>query len=245
MTKPYKSTYFSKTSVKGSRAFAYYLSDYIFDELAVEEVEFDDIRVGDVLELYDEDVYGVVVDVDDTYDEITYVTVNTKGKVSWDETIDIEDLEADKDTAYSRYLTTEKKLSNGKSVTTANVKALLNTVKTKDAYQDGAAWDMSLSYTTELFGKCKGDKAFAAKVSDEVFDDLDDEKLDDVSDVRAGDVVYLWQEEIYAVVTDVYTRNNKAYFRYACADDGDIVWDISMLVSELKDGKDEVYTRYP
>ena len=252
MDKKYKSTYFSKTSVDGSRAFAYYLSDYIFDELKVEEVDIDEVRVGDVLELYDEDIYGVVVDVDEDYDEITYVTVKTagsKGKVSWEETIDMDDLEDGKDAVYSRYLTTEEKLSNGKSVTIGNVKTLLNTIKAKDGYETGDIWDMDEDYVTELFGRCSGDKAFAAKVSDLVFGDLDENELDDVSDVRPGDVLYLWGDEYehYIIVTDVYSSSGRNYIRYAYADpeDGKIRWNVSMRISDLDEEYDEGYTRYP
>ena len=250
MTKKYNFDSFDESRVTGSRAFAYYLSDYIFDELEVEEIDFEDIRVGDVLELSDEDIFGVVVDVDERNNEITYVaakTVGSKGKVSWDETIDMDDLEDGEDVVYSRYLTSEEKLSNGKSVTANNIKALLNTIKTKDAYKAGATWNMNTNYNTKLFGRCSKDQAFAAMVSDEVFGDLDDEELDEVSNIRVGDVVLLYGDEIYAVVTDVYSSSSTKKFDYAYADpdDGKIYWGETMKVSELKDGDDEVYTRYP
>ena len=246
MNESYKFPAFSKRSISGEQAFAYYLSDYIFGDLEVNEVYVEDIRVGDVLVLSDEASYGVVVDVDESYDEITYVSVNSKGKVSWEYVIDMEDLDDSEDIIYSRYLTTDERLTNGKSVTEANVRVLLESVSEKSAYKAGGTWDMDIVYNTEVFGRAYGSEAFAAMVSDEVFGDLDVWELKYVENLRVGDIIYLWDYDVYAVVSDVYTRNSKDYFRYSYADDdGEIMWDVLMEVGDLRDGKDEVYTRYP
>ncbi len=245
----YRSPEFSKISVTGVRAFVYYLSDYVFGDLEVNVVDVDEVRVGDVLVLDEEDAYfySVVVDVDEQYEQLTCVSINDMGKVNWDYTIDMDDLDNTKDTVYSRYIVDEERLTSGKSITAANIQKILETVSQSDSYKESAKWDMETVYSTEAAGRCKGGQAFAAAVSDHVFGKLKSRDVKSVSDIRVGDMAYLWDDDIYVIVTDIYTNTSgKSYFRYAYAeDDGTIRWDNSMRISQLADEYDEVYTRYP
>lgn len=255
MDKTYKSTAFYKNNVKGSRAFAYYVSDYVFgEEIEAVEMDFEEIRAGDVVYLEDYDDYNgyvVATYVDD--DEFEYVCVTSAGRVRWDlDPIKIEDL-TDDDAVYSRYDDVdededededdEPTLSNGKEITAKNVKNLLADFK-DEAYDDGDKWDMSASkkYSAFSTSKVKGSRAFAYEVSEYVFEDLEVEQLDDFEDVRVGDVVYIYESEKYYVVvsidkkelTCVGTKDNK----------GTVDWDIVIDLDDLKD-EDEIHTRYP
>lgn len=100
METSYRSSAFSSKSVTGEQAFAYYVSDTVFGDLDVSATRLSKLRVGDVIYLYDEDRYGVVVDVG--IDEITYAGVSSTGRVSWSYTFAIDDFDSN-DEFYTRY----------------------------------------------------------------------------------------------------------------------------------------------
>ena len=247
--KTYKSTYFYKNTVSGDRAFAYYLSDFIFDDLEVEEVDdFDDLRVGDVIYWDDYEEYIVVTNI--SGDTIDYIGVWNEA-VYTDE-LDVDDLDS-ADEAYTRYpsassssgsssgnaTTADGELANGKSATAANVKSLISKFKT-DEYDDGDTFKKT--YRSSAFNSraVEGNEAFAYYLSDYIFGDLEVVEIEDFDDLRVGDVVFLFSYDEYVVVTKI---------------DGDIVDYISvwngevyeddMDVDYLSEGLDIGYTRYP
>ena len=233
--KSYKSGQFTSKTVSGSRAFAYYLSDYIFGELEVEDVDdFDDLRVGDVIYWDDYEEYIVVTGIDG--DDISYVGVEAK-KVYADE-LDVDDLDED-DFAQTRYpQDAEDTLSNGKSVTDSNVEDLMETFF-DDEYGDGEEWNYS--YKSDNFGgeRAYRDEAYAYYLSDYIFGDLDVEGVDDFDDLRVGDVLYLDGSEEYVVVTAV-DGDDISYVGVANKE----VYTDELDVDEL-DKDDFAYTRYP
>lgn len=97
-----KTSYTSEIFGKGTKgnAFIYMLSDQMFGELEAKKIKADELKAGDVVYLNREKAYVLVTEVSE--DEFTYVSCSNKGKVSWDNTWEIEDL-TQKDIIYSRY----------------------------------------------------------------------------------------------------------------------------------------------
>ena len=71
------------------------------EEYYGDEVDLDEIRVGDVIYLYDEELYVVVTEVDTRNEEISYVYTNTSGKVR-SSRVEFDDLDY-YDVLYTRY----------------------------------------------------------------------------------------------------------------------------------------------
>lgn len=249
----YKTDSFSTTSktYSGDQAFAYYLSDYIFDDLEAEEVDdFDDLRIGDVLCVYQDrkDNYVVVTDI--SGDTIYCIGVDEYDEVS-EYTLDVDDLDYKTDSAYTRYPTdsdddddddddNDGLLSNGKSVTTSNVRDLIDEFL-DDEYEVGDEWDKT-SYTSDVFGKGTDEEGFAYYLSDYIFDDDDDldyDEVDDFTDLRPGDVIY--SDELYAGWYGVVTRISSSTITYLGVDDDDEIYQTTISLSKL----DKAYTRYP
>jgi len=248
-TKTHKSIPFYKNSVGGDRAFAYYLSDYIFGDLEVEEVDdFDDLRVGDVIYWDDYEEYIVVTDI--SGDTIDYIGV-------WSEEVYTDDLDVDdldnSDVAYTRYpssssssssgssgtTTVEGELANGKDATAANVKALISKFKT-DEYDKGESFKKT--YRSAAFNNrvVEGNQAFAYYLSDYIFGDLEVGELDDFDDLRVGDVVYLESYDEYVVVTKI-DGDDVDYISVW----GGEVYEDDMDIDYLSEGLDIGYSRYP
>ena len=97
-----KTSYTSEIFGKGTKgnAFIYMLSDQMFGGLEAKKIKADELKAGDVVYLNREKAYVLVTEVSE--DEFTYVSCSNKGKVSWDNTWEIEDL-TQKDIIYSRY----------------------------------------------------------------------------------------------------------------------------------------------
>lgn len=235
----YKSSHFSSKKVSGSRAFAYYFSDYVFGDLDVEDVDdLDDLRVGDVLYLDDSEEYVVVTDVGRS--SFDYVGVYRE-KVYTD-SMKFSALDKD-DSAFTRYPEDADKdedetLSNGKAVTDANVEDLVEKFFAKE-YEEGDTWKESYKSSVFTSKAVTGSRAFAYYFSDYVFGDLDVEDVDDLDDLRVGDVLYLDDSEEYVVVTGV----SRSSFDYAGVYKEKVYTD-SMKFSAL--GKDDyALTRYP
>ena len=235
----YKSDVLGSGRVYESEAFAYYFSDYIFEELEAEDVkDFDDLRVGDIIYLDDSEEYVVVTGIDG--DTIDYAGVYQE-KIYTDN-LDVDDLTS-KDKAYTRYPEAkdeeeEGTLSNGKAVTQANVEKLVEKFDDEE-YTEDDEWDSS--HKSAAFGSKRvyDSQAFAYYFSDYIFGDLKAKEVENFDDLKVGDVIYWDDFEEYIVVTAV---------------DGDTVdytgvYNKKIYVDELDvddlDSKDSAWTRYP
>ncbi len=254
----YKSSVFSNSTVYDDRAFAYLLSDYIFDDRDVEsydgdELDIDEIRPGDVIELYDEELYVVVTDVDTRNDEISYLYTTSSGKVREDY-IDFNDLDW-YDTIYTRYEgessgsnRNDDTLSNGKDVTTRNVQNLIDEFL-EDEYDVGdTCSECEDGYkSTEFYrNTVYDDRAFAYYMSDYIFGDLAVEEITGdkvlIDDVRIGDVIYLDDDECYGVVIAVEEDDDYVEYLYTSSS-GRVRSDTTDPYD--MDENDALYTRYP
>jgi len=245
-----KKGYSYKSSVLGrggdeNESFAYYVSDEIFGGLSSTKLtgsKVSKMKVGDVVYRYDEEDYVVVTSVNTSKDTYEYVYVNTSGKIRWDRSADMNK----DDTVYTRYPDGSKSsgddtLSNGKTATAKNVRALLSDVR--DDYDDDFRIEKGYTYKSSVLGRASNEnKAFAYYVSDEIFGDLSSTELtgNKVYNMQVGDVVYRYDEEDYVVVTSVDTDKSK--YEYVFVDENRYVsWDNSAKM----DKDDTVYTRYP
>lgn len=238
----YKSTAFGHRNKKsGSEAFACYLSDYIFEDLDVEDVDdFDDLRAGDVIELYDEEEWVIVTKV--SGDTIYYLGVDSDDEV-YEDSLDVDYLNGE-DYAYTRYPVEDNQddgeLSNGKSTTESNVKDLIDDFL-YEKYSEGDKWEAT--YKSTAFGhksRKGGSEGFVCYLSDYVFGNLEVEDVDDFDDLRAGDVIELYDEEKWVIVTKVSGDT----VDYLSINSSSKVRGGEMDVDEL-DSDDYAYTRYP
>lgn len=213
-------------SAKGDEAFAYTISDEIFDELDYESVKYaEDLRVGDVI--YDSwnELWGVVVDVDTKNEVCTYGSIDSKDRIAWDFEADFDDL----DEMYTRYpssssSSSDDELTNGKSITESNVEKYLSEFEDDRDYGDGKEWD-------------DDDEDFAWSLSDEIFGDVDYTKHSKTSKLKIGDIVEL-DDGSYGVVIGI----SKSDFDYVgLYSDGEICWDFYADFDDI----DYIYTRYP
>ena len=112
------------------KAFTYFLSDKIFDDLEDSSVrEAEDLRVGDLI--YDdyEEKYGLVLSVDTRNETVDYATVDDDNEIDWDGWCDFDDL-SDMTTRYPDEDEDndqgDEELTNGKPTTERNVSNLLD-----------------------------------------------------------------------------------------------------------------------
>lgn len=246
MTTTYKSPVLGNST--GSEAFAYMLADRVFGNLSLNTGKAEDLKPGDIVHLSSSRIYAVVEDV--YKDEFSYVACSSTGKVTWDNTYEIDDLTS-WDTIYTRYKGTGSyssssggELSNGDEATEKNVASLLANFK-KRQYKEGAYWDMDDSYKSSEFKSKKvyGSEAFAYYLSDEIFGDLE-VSTTKLSKVRVGDVIYMDDEDLYIVVTEVNTKSDTLTCVYT-KDSGYVTWKGTLDMEYDLDSYDTVYTRYP
>ena len=213
-------------SAKGDEAFAYTISDEIFDELDYKSVKYaEDLRAGDVI--YDSwnELWGVVVDVDTKNEVCTYGSIDSKDRIAWDFEADFDDL----DEMYTRYpssssSSSDDELTNGKSITESNVEKYLSEFEDDRDYGDGKEWD-------------DDDEDFAWSLSNEIFGDLDDTRHRHSDELKIGDIVEL-DDGSYGVVIGI----SKSDFDYVgLYSDGEICWDFYADFDDI----DYIYTRYP
>ncbi len=247
MDEDYKPEVFNNgRSTDGAEAFAYYLSDYIFGDLDYAKVtNASKIRVGDLVHCYDKDEYWIVTDIKKGY--ISYVYARSNGEVDWtNNTYDIDDLDSD-DTIYTRYpdsaSSSKNTLTNGKSVTESNVSSLLNSVMSKSAYKDGADWDTT-QHSTYLFGTSRNSMAFAGMVSDEIFGEIDEKEHSKINDLKVGDVIYLDDEGIYGIVSEIAGSGDSKRCYYGTVKNKTVEWDERLDFVDFDSKNDEIYTRY-
>ena len=228
----------------GSKGFAYMISDKIFGGMPANQIDDPaDLRLGDVISFNSGSQYGVVCEADE--DSFTYVSCDSSGWISWKNDMYRDDLDR-YDTVYTRYLNMPEPddvLSNGKDATKANVEDILDDLKKDKDYKDGETWRYDDEYESDVLGKAEGSKAFAYKISDEIFGDLDYEKVSDVDDLRIGDVIYDTYNDLYGVVVDI--NWNKDVCTYVAADEDRerIYWDFTCTLDDYD--ITTIYTRYP
>ena len=238
--------------VYGSEAFAYYLSDYLFGDADYEEVDIEDVRVGDViwLDKSGEDLYGVATAVSSSKVTFLYAAYDYDEGVYY---IDEDDRKfsslGSRDVALTRY---EDSGSNRGNLDENDVADLIDEFL-EDEYSLGKLLDGDIYYEANDGEEYEGNLAFAYYMSDYIFDDADYESLEPediwVDDVHLGDLVCLSQRDdrndrIYGVVIDinedkkdpiciVYAYYDKEFKDYTVSDD----W------VDLDDIRD-LYTRY-
>lgn len=228
----------------GSKGFAYMISDKIFGGMPANQIDDPaDLRLGDVISFNSGSQYGVVCEADE--DTFTYVSCDSSGWISWKNDMYRDDLDR-YDTVYTRYLNMPEPddvLSNGKDATKANVEDILDDLKKDKDYKEGETWRYDDEYESDVLGKAEGSKAFAYKISDEIFGDLDYEKVSDVDDLRIGDVIYDTYNDLYGVVVDI--NWNKDVCTYVAADEDRerIYWDFTCTLDDYD--ITTIYTRYP
>ena len=214
--------------VYGSEAFAYYLSDYLFDDADYEEVDVEDARAGDILYLDEEgedgkDIYGIVTSTSSSkvyflyaaydYDDDCYYVADDDRKFN-----NLNRYAA----AYTRYDDSSSSSGSRDDLDENDVEDLIDEfLDDKNEYGIGDEWDSS--YRSPVLSdndKVYGSEAFAYYLSDYLFDDADYEKVD-IDDVRVGDVIWLNEygdddEDLYGVATAV--SSSKVTFLYAAYD---------------------------
>lgn len=235
-------------SGRGDEGFAYMISDEIFGDLDVEELDsVYDMRPGDIVYRDDADTYLIVLDVDTSDDTFTYLYLDQDYVICWN---DWDWLDMDRyDTVYTRYPADaddddddDDVLSNGKAVTEKNVLSILSDLE--DDY-DGDDWAEDDRYRSDVLGTGYGSQGFAYFISDEIFGDLDVSKNTKFTQMKAGDILYYDYESAYVIILDVDTDRDE--FSYAYADEyrERVYWDQSGDLNDLDSRYDTVYTRYP
>ena len=219
----YRSRPFSNSTVTGDEAFAYYMSDYLFgtsqavEEYDGDELDLDEIRLGDVIYLDYENQYVVVTEVDTRNDRIYYLTTDSRDEVYSDD-FDFDDLTYF-DYIYTRYEDSPSGSSSSR-LTESDVEDLIDDFFADEYKVGDTCYECDDGYRSSAFTSTKvyDDRAFAYYMSDYLFDDRDVEEYYgdevDLDEIRVGDVIYLYDEELYVVVTEVDTRNEEISYVY-------------------------------
>ena len=97
-------------------------------------------------------------------------------------------------------------LSNGKEITEANVKEILEELK--EEYPEGMAWGQEKTYTSPTIGTGRACNAFAYMISDEIFGQFAPlTKHQNFDDIKVGDIVWVKNSDTnYShlfVITDI------------------------------------------
>lgn len=200
-------------SAWGIQGFAFCLSDEIFGDLEAYEIEDEnDIRIGDLIYDRGYDLYGIVVDVDYSEEEYTYVSLDDSDEdyveVLWDFTGDFENLNLNR--CYTRYPEDadydyddrDNTLYNGKTANESNVEDILYTLEDSSKYGDGEYWEDS-PYTSDVLGKGRNEEAFVFSLSDRIFDELEDSTHHKVSKLKLGDIVYDEDKDLLGIVVEI------------------------------------------
>lgn len=234
-------------SARGDKGFAYMISDEIFGDLDVEELDsVYDMRPGDIVYRDSWDTYLIVLDVDTSDDTFTSLYLDSDNVIYWN---DRNWLSMDRyDTVYTRYPDdvddddSDEVLTNGKAVTEKNVLSLLSDLE--DDY-DGEDWAEDERYKSSVLGTGYGSQAFAYFISDEIFGDLDVSENTKFTQMMAGDILYYDYEDAYVIILSVDTDYDE--FTYAYADEyrERVYWDQYGDLDDLDSRYDTVYTRYP
>ena len=250
----YESPAFGRSTYYDDRAFAYYLSDYIFGEDAEVDsevgdwVDIDDIRAGDVIYLYDRDLYVVVTDVDTRNDEISYLYTNSNGRIRSD-VFDFSILDED-DTVYTRYEGQSSSSDSRDDLDENDVADLIDDFlkDSRDGYAEGdPCYESEHGYKSSKFGTGTfyDDQAFAYYMSDYIFgktqdvDEMDGDEVD-IDDIRLGDIIDY--DDGYYVVTSVNTSKERMTCLYT--DRNDKVAYTTLDLENFTRYDTTIYTRY-
>ena len=240
--------------VYGSEAFAYYLSDYLFDDADYEEVDVEDARAGDILYLDEEgedgeDIYGIVTSTSSSkvyflyaaydYDDECYYVADDDRKFN-----NLNRYAA----AYTRYDDSSSSSGSRDDLDENDVEDLIDEFLDRKYAVGDICDECENGYkSSEFYSKTVyGDRAFAYYLSDYIFgknqpvDSMKGSKAD-IDDIRLGDVIYLYDEDLYLVVTDVDTRNDEISYLYTSGSDK---VKTSYFDFDELDSDDTIYTRY-
>ena len=241
--------------VYGSEAFAYYLSDYLFDDADYEEVDVEDARAGDILYLDEEgedgkDIYGIVTSTSSSkvyflyaaydYDDECYYVADDDRKFN-----NLNRYAA----AYTRYDDSSSSSGSRDDLDENDVEDLIDEFlnDSKNGYDEGdTCYESEKGYKSPEFGSGTfyDDQAFAYYMSDYIFgDDQPVEQMDgntvDIDDIRLGDVIEY--DNWFYVVTSINTSKDRMTCLYADSDN-----EVSSTYLYLEDfsRNDTIYTRY-
>ena len=227
-------------TASGEKGFAYMLSDRVFGALTVEEQDDPDrLKPGDLVELDGE--YQVVTDVSgNSYD---YVVCDSMGIVYWRTDGKISDINTRYDTIWTRYEGEEDyELDEDRA------SDLIDEFLDEEYDINAVCYECEDGYKSPEFydKKVYEDQAFAYYLSDYIFgedqpvDEMDGDEVD-IYDIRIGDVIYLADDDLYVVVTDVDTKYDEISYLYT--NSSDKVKSSYFDFNEL-DFYDTIYTRY-
>ena len=241
--------------VSGSEAFAYYLSDYLFDDADYEEVDVEDARAGDILYLDEEgedgkDIYGIVTSTSSSkvyflyaaydYDDECYYVADDDRKFN-----NLNRYAA----AYTRYDDSSSSSGSRDDLDENDVEDLIDEFlnDSKNGYDEGdTCYESEKGYKSPEFGSGTfyDDQAFAYYMSDYIFgDDQPVEQMDgntvDIDDIRLGDVIEY--DNWFYVVTSINTSKDRMTCLYTDSDN-----EVSSTYLYLEDfsRNDTIYTRY-
>ena len=249
----YKSPVLSDNDrVYDCKAFAYYLSDYLFDDADYDEIDVEDVRVGDILYLDEsgkdgEDIYCVVSSVSSSKFSFLYAEYDKSDKSYYVAEDDrrFDDLNRGA-AAYTRY---EGGTGSRSDLDEDDVEALIDDFlsDTRDGYKKGEVCDECADgYESPKFGNKEyfDSQAFAFYMSDYIFgknqpvDVMDGDEVD-IDDIRLGDVILYYDH--YYVVIDINTRSEEIDCLTTDSKDKVVAdtLDLRDLIQE-----DKLYTRY-
>ena len=175
-------------------------------------------------------------------------TVNT-GSGDVDDTTppaDVEDEEPveDKDTTETYNGT----LSNGKEITEANVKEILEELK--EEFPDGMEWGQEKTYTSPTIGTGRACNAFAYMVSDEIFGQFAPlTKHQNFDAIKVGDIIWVKNSDNdYSHLLIVTGIDGDVYRGVSGNSDGKVNWGGRGRISYFSEpnfSESIVYSRYP
>ncbi|MCI9393200.1 MAG: S-layer homology domain-containing protein [Oscillospiraceae bacterium] len=250
----------------GSRGLSYYFSDEVFGDLkAVEHYRPNDLRVGDVFRMgnqNDDTAYGIVVEVNKTQGTFRYANVYNN-TVRWDNSAKLTDLNGYP--IYSRYpnttpsTNTSGKLTNNTDATEPNVRSLISTLQSRypaNSYdwRTNTAFTTSgnrLQYRSSVLGTAYDSQALAYYLSDQIFGNLNYSRYTNNGqyNLRVGDVVIFDNNNNAGLVTSVSSNNSftytTLYYSTGTWYTATANWNQSGNLSNYTSGSVSIYSRYP
>ena len=139
-------------------------------------------------------------------------------------------------------------LSNGKEITEANVKEILEELK--EEYPEGMAWGQEKTYTSPTIGTGRACNAFAYMISDEIFGQFAPlTKHQNFDDIKVGDIVWVKNSDTNYSHLFVITDIEEDICRGVSGNSNSKVeWRGRVRISNFSEpgySQSVVYTRYP
>lgn len=125
--------------------------------------------------------------------------------------------------------TGEPTLANGKAVTEENIWEIL--AEYQERYPTGTTWGQERTYTSPTFGYGAACDAWAYMISDALWGDASYTTHTDLNQVKAGDIVYLYNQETrsghWLVVTGIGSDSEGFSYFISCDGNngGKVMWD--------------------